>query len=388
MKRLTVSFFLFTLILNCLQGQSDTLKWKDKLKWNGYVRYMGSRTSSMMLPEDQYNHLIHNRINLKYKFNRKSQLRLELRNRAFFGTQLANGGYQYLADGLDADAGFVDMAFQLITDEHVLLNSTVDRLWYAVNKGSWELNIGRQRINWGINYLWNSNDVFNAYAFTDFDYTERPGSDAIRITRYMKKMRRWEVALKPNQDVEKGVYGAKYNWNKWNYDFQVIGGWMQENVFFGQGWAGNIKNFGFKGESNLFYHETEGVDLSFSAGLDYIFGNQTMLSAGYLLNTNFFNQDVSLLNGLPTSSLSAKNLMPVPHALYVQSTYPVNPLLSATMVAVVIPGAKGVFLMPSLSYSSSNNTEISMFMQLMEGQYQNEWQNLFNSVFLRGALNF
>ena len=34
---------------------------------------------------------------------------------------------------------------------------------------------GRQRINWGQTFVWNVNDVFNAYSYFDFDYKERPG---------------------------------------------------------------------------------------------------------------------------------------------------------------------------------------------------------------------
>ena len=47
------------------------------------------------------------------------------------------------------------------------------------------LRIGRQRINWGVNLAWNPNDLFNAYSLIDFDYQERPGSDAIRFQYYM-----------------------------------------------------------------------------------------------------------------------------------------------------------------------------------------------------------
>ena len=42
-----------------------------------------------------------------------------------------------------------------------------------------ELTVGRQRINWGQNLIWNPNDIFNAYNFFDFNYVERPGSDAV-----------------------------------------------------------------------------------------------------------------------------------------------------------------------------------------------------------------
>ena len=68
--------------------------------------------------------------------------------------------------------------------DSVVFNTTIDRVFLEYNKNDWEVRVGRQRINWGINLAWNPNDVFNAYSFFDFDYEERPGSDAIRIRKY------------------------------------------------------------------------------------------------------------------------------------------------------------------------------------------------------------
>ncbi|MCG8318265.1 MAG: hypothetical protein MI921_02070 [Cytophagales bacterium] len=52
-----------------------------------------------------------------------------------------------------------------------------DGLW---RKGCYQV-IGKHRINWGKSYVWNPNDVFNAYSFFDFDYEERRGTDALLI---------------------------------------------------------------------------------------------------------------------------------------------------------------------------------------------------------------
>ena len=61
---------------------------------------------------------------------------------------------------------------------------TFDRLFIEWNKEKWNIRIGRQRINWGINLAFNPNDIFNAYNFLDFDYEERPGVDAARVQYY------------------------------------------------------------------------------------------------------------------------------------------------------------------------------------------------------------
>ena len=63
---------------------------------------------------------------------------------------------------------------------------------------------------------------FNAFTFTDFDYEERPGSDAVSIQKYFNNGSDVEVALSINRDTA-FVAATKYSWNYWNYDFQILG---------------------------------------------------------------------------------------------------------------------------------------------------------------------
>jgi len=124
----------------------------------------------------------------------------------------------------------------------------IDRLYLDYTSGNWQFRVGRQRINWGINTAWNPNDIFNAYSFTDFDYEEKPGSDAILAKYYINYASSIEIAVKAFDDWEKAVAGMLFSWNQWNYDFQLLAGYMQNNLVGGGGWAGNLWNAGFKGE--------------------------------------------------------------------------------------------------------------------------------------------
>ena len=76
----------------------------------------------------------------------------------------------------------------------------------------WELTLGRQRINWGVNLAFNPNDLFNAYSLIDFDYQERPGSDAIRFQYFTNELSSFETAVQFGKSlvliekIEKGNY--------------------------------------------------------------------------------------------------------------------------------------------------------------------------------------
>ena len=106
----------------------------------------------------------------------------------------------------------------------------LDRLYLDYVKGNLEVRLGRQRVNWGINTVWNPNDIFNAFTFTDFDYEERPGSDALRVKYYTGFASSIEIAVKAFDRKEDAVGGILWKFNKWNYDFQALVGIMQEDL--------------------------------------------------------------------------------------------------------------------------------------------------------------
>ena len=114
-----------------------------------------------------------------------------------------------------------------------------------------EINIGRQRVNWGVNTIWNSNDLFNAYNFIDFDYIERPGSDVVRIIYTGDNLSSIEFVFMPTSKG-RNVFSGMYRFNKLGYDFQIIGADYYEDIVIGGGWAGNILKAGFKGEMSYF----------------------------------------------------------------------------------------------------------------------------------------
>ncbi len=92
--------------------------------------------------------------------------------------------------------GWIDMSWNIVDENSFFLNTTIDRLWLDLNFNKFQARIGRQRINWGQTFVWNPNDIFNAYSFFDFDYTERPGSDAIRLQYYPSFSSAIELAAK------------------------------------------------------------------------------------------------------------------------------------------------------------------------------------------------
>jgi len=144
---------------------------------------------------------LHNRLNFRWFPNDHWTLRAELRNRFFYGELSRSNLFGNFKESLKQGNDVLNL--QLINaGDQVIFHSIFDRLYFEYTKDKLEIRLGRQRINWGINTVWNPHDIFNAFSFTDFDYEERPGSDALRIKYYTGFASSLEVAVKAFDDPE------------------------------------------------------------------------------------------------------------------------------------------------------------------------------------------
>ena len=373
------------------QSVADTNKtsyWDDHFTLGGYVKYMNTN-SFVQLNQIATDNLFHNRLNLKYYVNDHWTVKVEMRNRVFYGASLQS--IPNYAKSIGSDAGVVDMSFNVINEPALLLNSTIDRANIEYNNGKWNIKLGRQRINWGINLAWNPNDLFNAYNFVDFDYAERPGSDAARVTYYATELSQIELAYKPGKSLDETTFAALYKFNKWRYDMQFIAANYNTDLAAGIGWAGNLWQAGFKGEATYFhpknrFSDTSGV-LTASVSSDYTFGNGM-----YVNVAGFYNSGASGFNNLAQLStlntLSAKNLLPTEFAGFVQISKSFTPIFMAGLSTMVLPSIKGVFAIPTLNYSIAQNWSIDFICQILFAEVNSQFTNASNSVFMRLMWSF
>ena len=117
----------------------------------------------------------------------------------------------------------------------------------------------------------------------------------------------------------RNIYAAMYKLNKIGYDFQFLAANYFDDLVLGGGWAGNIKNAGFKGELSYFINNNFNNTLSLSTSLDYSFKNGYYLLGSYLYNSEGSNTP-GLLNfiNITDNVLSPKNLMPSKNSYLLQ----------------------------------------------------------------------
>jgi len=379
--------------------EEDEMEEEPARNWalTGYVKDM--RTMLFFPNADQIvlDNLVHNRLNFEWYMDEKWTFKADMRNRMFYGN-LVQLDTAYADKISDANNDVLDMSVVIVDRNALVIHSMIDRLSFNYQSGNWNVTLGRQRINWGINTFFNPNDVFNTYNFTDFDYEERPGSDALHVQYYTGVASSVEFGIKAFTSMEDFVAAGLWKFNAKNYDFQVLGGVAYEDVVLGGGWAGNIGNAGFKGEFTTFMpYENLGDSVSFAAtlGVDYSFKNSTFVGFGFLFNSNGTDDKLDLTSqGLTIGSgnsatLTAKNLYPYKYAMFASVGYPFSPIFSGNLAIVYSPSNdQAVFLNPTFTASLTQNLDLDVVGQLFTMNFGGQYSLMSRAVFLRLKRSF
>ena len=154
--------------------------------------------------------------------------------------------------------------------------------------------------------------MFNAYSFFDFDYEERPGADALRIQYYTSGNSSVETAINYTDNWDDNTIALKYNFHKYNYDFQILAAKYIQDYTLGLGWEGAIKNIGIKGEFSYFIPQknTNEKDSSLVGAIsfDYYFKNGIATNLGTLYNSaGVTDRNTIELDGFTNFQQSAKS---------------------------------------------------------------------------------
>ncbi len=385
MKRFSFIVYFISLFVN---GQDSAVLKIPRPELHGYLKYM---EQFAFIDDPAYNtstSLLHNRLNFKWA-PQYFMLRVEARNRIIYGEQLKlDPSYMKSVAG---DQGLVKLSKLWLDGFGLGIVSHIDRALLNFNNGAWDITVGRQRINWGVNMVWNPNDVFNTYNFFDFDYEERPGSDAVRVQYMWKGFSAIEVAAKKGNKADDQTVALMYRSNIKGYDHQVLTGITGKDLFAGIGWAGNIYKSGFKGELTYFHSyeyltDTTGA-LSSCISMDYSFNDGWYVNLSGYYNSNGRDK-LSYLSTQQFFNINAKQLLPFKYTGFVQVSKQINPLLSVGVSNIYSLSNNTWILVPNIQYSIASNWELSLIGQSFFADVNNVYRSLGNNVFMRLKWSF
>jgi hypothetical protein len=393
MNRIRKFLFISSLALLFIVLPFQAFVQESKVSLNGYVKelYMFYSPENPIPGTDlDYlaTNIIHNRLNFKWYTSKKFTTVVEMRNRLMFGN-LVKDFPGYMAT-IDVDNGLMDLSWISAQSKSWFVHSMIDRAYLDYSSGKWQVRLGRQRVNWGVNLVWNPNDIFNTFSYFDFDYEERPGTDAVRVQYYTGTTSSAELVYKPGRDNAHTSLAGMYRFAKWDYDFQFIGGQAGNDWIVGGGWSGDIRGAGFRGELTHFEPRndlsTQATVASVSA--DYTFSNSWYIHGSFLYSSNGKTGKAGGMNVLFNPDMSAKQLSFARYSLFGQVSKPITPLLSGSFSGIINPSDGSFYVGPAFAYSVLNNLELMLTSQLFFGDSGTEFGDIGQIAFGRLKWSF
>jgi hypothetical protein len=334
---------------------------QEQWMMRGYVKGLSAMQTLGDEGEIALENTLHNRFDVNWYLSDKFTFTVGMRNRMIVGNNVTLlPGY---ADYIARDNGYFDLSWLWAETDSWIGITQLDRLMLDFTAGNLQITLGRQRINWGQTFVWNPNDVFNTYSYFDFDYEERPGSDALRIQYYLGMSSKLELSTSLNSDKKLTSVGL-YRFNTGGYDLQFLGGVFTETDYvLGGGWSGSIKGGGFSGEITYFHpmERDEDPDSEVTATIHYDYTFRSSLNLQFEALYNGFGQEdlASGIGDLVFQDLSPKNLFPTQLAFFGSGAFDVTPLFRVMLAGIYGPEGNFYYVGPTLTYSLSNTMELT-----------------------------
>lgn len=273
-------------------------------------------------------------------------------------------------DVVTLDPGWLDLTYTLSTGDAHVAYVNLDRFSIQYTRGSLEVQAGRQRVNWGVNQVWNPNDIFNASSFFDITYAEKPGSDSMRVRYYTGPVSSAEAAVKVDFDNRVTAAGL-FRTNTRGYDLQAFAGSVQGAFGAGFGWSGQLGSAGFNGELSYFGSGGSGTvtdeQVITSVGGNYTFPSSLMLSAAFIYNSLGTTGPVGSNLILGSIFVDARTLSLARWNIMAAANYQLSPLIRLGLASVFNPNDRSSYVSPQLDYSLSNNITLTAAGQLLFG---------------------
>ncbi len=354
-----------------------------EIELSGYLKELGQLSVDNTISNFHYDNTLHHRLESDWTLGEHFEFRADLRTLFLNGYSVRDtpGLKQYY----ERDPNYADLSWVWGSGDQYLLYSNIDRMHASYINGPFELHVGRQRLNWGRTYVWNPNDIFNTYAFLNFDYEERPGVDAISAQYSWSYASGVELGYRVADSFEESVIGGMVRTSLGSYDLQVIAGHYLEYSVLGAGWAGYIGSTGFKGEFSYFHPEDRFFEdtghLTATAGLDYMLPNGLYLQGELLYNGGYQPPQTPLQELVQPPS--ANDLFIARSGFFLNGSYQIHPLVSGNMGFLSSFDRSVFILIPQVSVSVTENLDLLVLSQLLKGRVFSQATETPNLFFFR-----
>ena len=394
-------FTFFATISGLVAGSSD---WE----FGGYAKDLitWSDDDIELLPVrlGQFQNTTQLRLNLFWYPGDNLMASVQTRNLLVYQENIASS--RLFLDQLTTSTYYFDLKSDWLEEDNWYGSTEIDRLYLDWTFNDLQVITGRQRIAWGTCLVWNPTDFFNPFDILDFDYEERPGTDAVHVQYYTGPVSQFNMAVTPGRTRYDVIYAGRYVTNYQNYDLALLGGWQKNSLRLAANWAGELFDGGFRGEvlytrPDIAYQTIVITDRFPGFELvsrDYQDPYWTIaLSYDYTFENSFYIHTEGLYNGLGTTEkagirrfdvLFTGELSPARYSLFQELAYQVTPLLRADFFIIWNPSDYSWIAAPSVQYSLAANWEAYLLVFPSGGDAGTEYGGYPTQYFARVRFSF
>ncbi len=290
------------------------------------------------------------------------------------------------------------------SDRHFL-----DNAYIKIAFKPFDLTVGKQQISLGTGYVWNPTDVFNVKDYLDPTY-EQPGHNAIRLDIPLSTSYTLTALYSPDENWEDSAKMIQFKGRISHFDYSFIAiekVWRfhdytqfdmdgmnflelpEKRQLLGVSTAGEFLGLGVWVEYAYNKMETTENFYELVVGTDYTFDFQTYVMVEYYRNTlgktNY--EDYNLNDWMRMMAMEQKAISQ--DQVYVFIQHPATELLTAGISSIYSISDNSFALVPTLSYSLSDNVDIFAYFNFNFGQEGKVFtKNLGNGGLIRVRVYF
>jgi len=264
----------------------------------------------------------------------------------------------------------------------------LDNAYIKLSFKHFDLMVGKQQISLGTGYVWNPTDVFNINELFDPTY-EQPGHNAVRLDVALGRIYTLTALFSPEDTWENSAKLIQLKGRISHFDYSLIAiekVWRfhdytqidMENMNFlelperrrllGASTAGELLGLGVWAEYGYNWMENSDDFYELVVGTDYTFDFQTYVMVEYYRNTlgKTDYEQYNLNDWMRLIKMEQKAISR--DQVYVFVQHPATDLLNAGLSTIYSISDNSFALVPTLSYSLSDNVEIFAYLNLNFGK--------------------
>ena len=264
----------------------------------------------------------------------------------------------------------------------------LDNAYIKLSFKHFDLMVGKQQISLGTGYVWNPTDVFNINELFDPTY-EQPGHNAVRLDVALGRIYTLTALFSPEDTWENSAKLIQLKGRISHFDYSLIAiekVWRfhdytqidMENMNFlelperrrllGASTAGELLGLGVWAEYGYNWMENSDDFYELVVGTDYTFDFQTYVMVEYYRNTlgKTDYEQYNLNDWMRLIKMEQKAISR--DQVYVFVQHPATDLLNAGLSTIYSISDNSFALVPTLSYSFSDNVDIFAYLNLNFGK--------------------